>query len=107
MVRPPCCTGLNVKKGLWNNEKEDAKIPAYVSKHGTRNWTEVSKKAGLKRYGKSCRLRWTNHLRPDLKHESFTPEEEELIIRLHAAIGSRPNHHNSAIFSAGGDAISG
>jgi len=45
--------------------------------------------AGLNRCGKSCRLRWTNYLRPDLKHDSFTPQEEELIINLHGAIGSR------------------
>lgn len=45
--------------------------------------------AGLNRCGKSCRLRWTNYLRPDLKHESFTPEEEQLIIDFHKAIGSR------------------
>ncbi|KAK6261557.1 hypothetical protein QUC31_007373 [Theobroma cacao] len=88
MVRPPCCDKLNVKKGLWT-EEEDAKILAYVSKHGTGNWTAVPKKAGLRRCGKSCRLRWTNYLRPDLKRESFAPQEEELIIRLHAAIGSR------------------
>nr|DAD34749.1 TPA_asm: hypothetical protein HUJ06_005389 [Nelumbo nucifera] len=78
MGRPPCCDKSNVKRGLWT-EEEDAKILAYVSKHGT----------GLKRCGKSCRLRWTNYLRPDLKHESFTPQEEELIINLHQAIGSR------------------
>lgn len=88
MVRPPCCDKLNVKKGPWTAE-EDAKILAYVSKHGTGNWTSVPKKAGLRRCGKSCRLRWTNYLRPDLKHESFTPQEEELIVNLHAAIGSR------------------
>ncbi|XP_057951984.1 transcription factor MYB35-like [Malania oleifera] len=49
----------------------------------------VPKKEGLRRCGKSCRLRWTNYLRSDLKHGNFTPQEEELIIRLHAAIGSR------------------
>lgn len=45
MVRPPCCDKMNVKKGLWT-EEEDAKILAYVSKHGTGNWTAVPKKAG-------------------------------------------------------------
>ncbi|RZC93203.1 hypothetical protein C5167_029179 [Papaver somniferum] len=88
MGRPPCCDKTNVKRGLWTAE-EDAKILAYVSRHGTGNWTAVPKKAGLKRCGKSCRLRWTNYLRPDLKHDTFTPQEEELIIRLHATIGSR------------------
>ncbi|KAK2663899.1 hypothetical protein Ddye_002473 [Dipteronia dyeriana] len=75
-------------RGIWTAE-EDAKILAYVSKHGAGNWTAVSKKAGLRRCGKSCRLRWTNYLRPDLKHDNFTLQEEEMIIRLHAAIGSR------------------
>ncbi|KAI4351551.1 hypothetical protein L6164_005908 [Bauhinia variegata] len=88
MGRPPCCDKSNVKRGLWTPE-EDAKILAYISNHGTGNWTLVPKKAGLNRCGKSCRLRWTNYLRPDLKHESFTPQEEELIINLHEAIGSR------------------
>ncbi|XP_058075562.1 transcription factor MYB35 [Magnolia sinica] len=88
MGRPPCCDKLNVKRGLWTAQ-EDAKLLVYMSTHGTGNWTSVPKKAGLKRCGKSCRLRWTNYLRPDLKHESFTPEEEQLIVNLHAAIGSR------------------
>ncbi|XP_028216190.1 transcription factor MYB35-like [Glycine soja] len=88
MGRPPCCDKSNVKRGLWTPE-EDAKILAYVANHGTGNWTLVPKKAGLKRCGKSCRLRWTNYLRPDLKHDGFTPQEEELIINLHGAIGSR------------------
>ncbi|KAL5980627.1 hypothetical protein ACLOJK_028535 [Asimina triloba] len=88
MGRPPCCDKSSVKKGLWTAD-EDAKILAYISTHGTGNWTAVPKKAGLKRCGKSCRLRWTNYLRPDLKHESFTPAEEQMIVSLHAAIGSR------------------
>lgn len=45
--------------------------------------------AGLNRCGKSCRLRWTNYLRPDLKHDGFSPEEEDLIINLHKIFGSR------------------
>ncbi|KAM5581508.1 transcription factor MYB35 [Rosa sericea] len=88
MGRPPCCDKSNVKRGLWT-AAEDAKLLACVSKHGVGNWTVVPKKAGLNRCGKSCRLRWTNYLRPDLKHDTFTPEEEEHIINLHKAIGSR------------------
>ncbi|GAB2289567.1 hypothetical protein Dimus_023877 [Dionaea muscipula] len=89
MVRPSRCHKVNVKKGPWT-EAEDAKMLACVSKHGTGNWTCIPKKAGLKRCGKSCRLRWTNYLRPDLKQDhGFTAEEEDLIIKLHAAIGSR------------------
>ncbi|GMN42410.1 hypothetical protein TIFTF001_011612 [Ficus carica] len=88
MGRPPCCDKSNVKRGLWTAE-EDAKILAHVSKHGVGNWTSVPMKAGLNRCGKSCRLRWTNYLRPDLNHNDFTPQEEEHIVNLHQAIGSR------------------
>ncbi|KAJ7945947.1 MYB transcription factor [Quillaja saponaria] len=87
MVRPPCCDKMNAKRGLWTAD-EDAKMIACISKHGPSNWTAVPKK-GLKRCGKSCRLRWNNYLKPDLQHDSFTPQEEELIVKLHAAIGSR------------------
>lgn len=45
--------------------------------------------SGLLRCGKSCRLRWTNYLRPDIKRGPFTPEEEKLVIQLHAILGNR------------------
>ncbi|MED6184007.1 hypothetical protein PIB30_043191 [Stylosanthes scabra] len=89
MVRSQCCDKISVKRDVWSRE-EDAKILASMSKHGSSNWTSVPKKTALKRCGKSCRLRWTNnYLRPDLKHDTFTSQEEDLIIKLHAAIGSR------------------
>ena len=44
---------------------------------------------GLNRCGKSCRLRWLNYLRPDIKRGNITEEEEELIIRLHKLLGNR------------------
>ncbi|KAE7997386.1 hypothetical protein FH972_002027 [Carpinus fangiana] len=45
--------------------------------------------AGLQRCGKSCRLRWVNYLRPDLKRGSFSPQEEALVIELHSILGNR------------------
>lgn len=45
--------------------------------------------AGLKRCGKSCRLRWMNYLRPNLKRGNYSKEEEETIIRLHESLGNR------------------
>ncbi|XVF63312.1 hypothetical protein PTKIN_Ptkin09bG0077700 [Pterospermum kingtungense] len=44
---------------------------------------------GLLRCGKSCRLRWINYLRPDLKRGNFTEEEDELIIKLHSLLGNK------------------
>ena len=45
--------------------------------------------SGLLRCGKSCRLRWINYLRPDLKRGNFAEDEEDLIIKLHALLGNR------------------
>ncbi|GAB4845544.1 hypothetical protein Ancab_038949 [Ancistrocladus abbreviatus] len=88
MVKVFCGDKMNVKRRCYR-EEEDVNMQACVSKHGTNNWSSVPKKAGLKRYGKSCKLRWNNCPTPASKHESFTSQEEELIIKLHAAIGSR------------------
>ncbi|KAH8947578.1 hypothetical protein BDL97_11G049700 [Sphagnum fallax] len=88
MGRAPCCEKDNVKRGPWTPE-EDAKLLACIAQHGTGSWRTLPKKAGLQRCGKSCRLRWTNYLRPDLKHGRFTDHEEKLIVNLHAALGSR------------------
>ncbi|KAH7442860.1 hypothetical protein KP509_02G004600 [Ceratopteris richardii] len=77
-----------MKKGPWT-AAEDALLIAYIEKHGEGNWNAVQKLSGVSRCGKSCRLRWTNHLKPDLKKGSFTPEEERTIILHHAALGNR------------------
>ncbi|KAK8657698.1 hypothetical protein V6N13_035925 [Hibiscus sabdariffa] len=44
---------------------------------------------GLRRCGKSCRLRWINYLRPDIKRGHFTLQEQKTIIQLHALLGNR------------------
>lgn len=77
-----------LKKGPWTSA-EDAILVDYVNKHGEGNWNAVQKHSGLYRCGKSCRLRWANHLRPDLKKGAFTPEEERRIIELHSKMGNK------------------
>nr|UBX89880.1 transcription factor MYB80 [Gerbera hybrid cultivar] len=88
MGRIPCCEKESVKKGQWTPE-EDHKLSSYIAQHGTRNWRLIPKNAGLQRCGKSCRLRWTNYLRPDLKHGQFSDAEEQIIVRLHSVLGNR------------------
>ncbi|KAI9086297.1 hypothetical protein K1719_031751 [Acacia pycnantha] len=89
MGRAPCCDKANVKKGPWSPE-EDAQLKEYIEKHGTGgNWIALPQKAGLKRCGKSCRLRWLNYLRPDIKHGEFSDHEDRIICSLFASIGSR------------------
>ncbi|KAG7569432.1 Myb domain [Arabidopsis thaliana x Arabidopsis arenosa] len=89
MGRAPCCDKENVKRGPWSPE-EDAKLKDYIEKQGTGgNWIALPHKAGLRRCGKSCRLRWLNYLRPNIRHGDFTEEEDKIIYSLYASIGSR------------------
>ncbi|KAG6525292.1 transcription factor RAX2-like [Zingiber officinale] len=89
MGRAPCCDKASVKKGHWSPE-EDKQLKEYIEKHGTGgNWIALPHKAGLNRCGKSCRLRWLNYLRPNIKHGSFSDEEDRVITNLYASIGSR------------------
>ncbi|KAG9149438.1 hypothetical protein Leryth_003394 [Lithospermum erythrorhizon] len=78
------------RKGPWIAE-EDHKLIEYVKLHGEGRWNSVCRIAGLKRNGKSCRLRWVNYLRPDLKKGQLTPQEEKIIVELHARWGNRWN----------------
>lgn len=77
-----------LKKGPWT-AFEDEMLREYVMKHGEGNWNSVQKNSGLARCGKSCRLRWANHLRPNLKKGAFSKEEEEIIVHLHAKLGNK------------------
>ncbi|KAG8384678.1 hypothetical protein BUALT_Bualt04G0143000 [Buddleja alternifolia] len=88
MGRSPCCDKIGLKKGPWTPE-EDQKLLAYIEEHGHGSWRALPAKAGLQRCGKSCRLRWTNYLRPDIKRGKFSLQEEQTIIQLHALLGNR------------------
>ncbi|KAF5739949.1 putative transcription factor [Tripterygium wilfordii] len=88
MGRHSCCYKQKLRKGLWSPE-EDGKLLNYITKNGHGCWSSVPKLAGLQRCGKSCRLRWINYLRPDLKRGAFSQQEENLIIELHAVLGNR------------------
>ncbi|XP_061368285.1 transcription factor WER-like [Gastrolobium bilobum] len=75
-------------KGAWNPE-EDQKLVQCIEIHGAKRWKTVAAKSGLNRCGKSCRLRWLNYLRPNIKRGNISDEEEDLIIRLHRLLGNR------------------
>ncbi|XP_027127025.2 transcription factor MYB102-like [Coffea arabica] len=88
MGRSPCCDKNGLKKGPWTPE-EDLKLIQHIQIHGAGNWRTLPKNSGLQRCGKSCRLRWTNYLRPDIKRGRFSFEEEETIIQLHSVLGNK------------------
>ncbi|KAI4331293.1 hypothetical protein MLD38_029491 [Melastoma candidum] len=82
----PIAKQLN--RGAWTPE-EDKKLAEVIAVHGAKRWRAVAAKAGLKRCGKSCRLRWMNYLRPNIKRGNITDQEEDLILRLHKLLGNR------------------
>ncbi|KAF3335484.1 myb-related protein Zm1-like protein [Carex littledalei] len=88
MGRAPCCSKVGLNKGAWTPQ-EDLRLITYIQQYGHSNWRALPKLAGLKRCGKSCRLRWINYLRPDIKRGNFTQEEEETIIKLHNKLGNK------------------
>ncbi|KAH6759368.1 myb domain protein 43 [Perilla frutescens var. frutescens] len=88
MGRQPCCNKVGVKKGPWSAE-EDRKLIDFILTNGQCCWRAVPKLAGLLRCGKSCRLRWTNYLRPDVKRGLLSEYEEKIVIDLHAQLGNR------------------
>ncbi|RLM80618.1 MYB transcription factor [Panicum miliaceum] len=89
MGRAPCCDRTKgLKKGPWTSE-EDKLLVDYIQSNGHGSWRLLPKLAGLNRCGKSCRLRWTNYLRPDIKRGPFSPEEQKSIVQLHAIVGNK------------------
>ncbi|KAJ3676663.1 hypothetical protein LUZ60_004075 [Juncus effusus] len=104
------------RKGPWT-EQEDLQLVWFVRLFGERRWDFLAKVsglsgggflgvflsdfnkfgslclaiiyAGLNRTGKSCRLRWVNYLHPGLKRGRMTPQEEQLVLDLHAKWGNR------------------
>ncbi|KAJ0693642.1 putative transcription factor MYB family [Helianthus annuus] len=88
MGRQPCCDKVGLKQGPWTAD-EDKKLINFILTNGQCCWRAVPKLAGLLRCGKSCRLRWTNYLRPDLKRGLLSEYEEKMVIDLHAQLGNR------------------
>nr|ALP48586.1 light areas 1 [Erythranthe lewisii] len=88
MGRTPCCEKTGLKRGKWTAE-EDEKLINYIKANGDGSWRSLPKNAGLLRCGKSCRLRWINYLKEDVKRGNFTVDEEETIVKLHKNLGNR------------------
>ncbi|XP_030476249.1 transcription factor MYB8-like isoform X1 [Syzygium oleosum] len=89
MGRSPCCAKHGVNRGAWSND-EDQILTDYVTHHGEGKWRKVAQNAeGLNRCHKSCRVRWLNYLKPGIKRGAISPDEEDLIIRLHRLLGNR------------------
>lgn len=78
----------DLRRGPWTVD-EDLTLMNYIANHGEGRWNSLARSAGLKRTGKSCRLRWLNYLRPDVRRGNITLEEQLLILELHSRWGNR------------------
>ncbi|KAB5574185.1 hypothetical protein DKX38_001379 [Salix brachista] len=77
-----------MERGAWTAE-EDRKLAEVIEIHGAKRWRTIASRADLNRCGKSCRLRWLNYLRPNIKRGNISDQEEDLIFRLHKLLGNR------------------
>nr|QRM13298.1 MYB1 [Dimocarpus longan] len=79
---------IGVRKGAWT-EEEDNLLKKCIEIYGEQKWHQVPVRAGLNRCRKSCRLRWLNYLKPNIKRGEFMEDEVDLILRLHKLLGNR------------------
>ncbi|CAL5434702.1 unnamed protein product [Camellia sinensis] len=82
------CTKKRPNRGSWTAE-EDQKLSQAIETYGSKRWESIAVKAGLSHGGKSCRLRWLNYLRPNIKKGNISDQEKDLILRLHKLLGNR------------------
>ncbi|XP_059451625.1 transcription factor MYB114-like [Corylus avellana] len=79
---------FGVRKGAWT-EEEDILLRQCVENYGEGQWFQIPHRAGLNRCRKSCRMRWLNYLKPNVKRGGFAADEVDLIIRLHKLLRNR------------------
>ncbi|KAF3336613.1 MYB transcription factor-like protein [Carex littledalei] len=77
----------NMVKGQWTLE-EDRRLIKLVEKHGIRKWSHIAQMLPG-RIGKQCRERWHNHLRPNIKKDSWNEEEDKVLIEAHKEVGNK------------------
>ncbi|MCO5568908.1 hypothetical protein L7F22_022610 [Adiantum nelumboides] len=90
---------MKMRKGLWSPD-EDEKLSRCIAMYMNGSWSDIARKAGVQRCGKSCRRRWMNHLRPDLKRGRFTPTEISRVVELHNTLGNSTPHQQFVITPA-------
>ncbi|KAF7819816.1 transcription factor MYB118-like [Senna tora] len=77
----------DIVKGQWTPE-EDRMLMQLVDQLGVKKWSQVAQALGG-RMGKQCRERWHNHLRPDIRKDAWTEEEDMILIQAHKELGNK------------------
>nr|QSD99574.1 MYB family transcription factor [Melilotus albus] len=77
----------SIIKGQWTQD-EDRILFQLVNKSELTNWSQIATLING-RTGKQCRERWYNHFRPDIKKESWSEEEDRILIEAHKIVGNK------------------
>ncbi|XP_017417924.1 uncharacterized protein LOC108328553 [Vigna angularis] len=77
----------NIIKGQWSAE-EDSVLVQLVKRFGIKKWSHIARLLNG-RVGKQCRERWHNHLRPNIRKESWSEEEDKILIEAHKELGNK------------------
>ncbi|KAE9612052.1 putative transcription factor MYB-HB-like family [Lupinus albus] len=59
-----------------------------VRRFGLKKWSHIAKLLNG-RVGKQCRERWFNHLRPNIRKDSWSEEEDLILIEAHKVVGNK------------------
>ncbi|XP_061359610.1 transcription factor MYB118-like [Gastrolobium bilobum] len=77
----------NIIKGTWTHD-EDRVLVELVDRYGMKKWSQIANFLEG-RAGKQCRERWLNHLRPNIRKDPWTIEEDMMLIRCHQEVGNK------------------
>ncbi|KAK4603632.1 hypothetical protein RGQ29_012228 [Quercus rubra] len=77
----------NIIKGQWTPQ-EDRLLVQLVDRFGIKKWSQIARII-TGRVGKQCRERWHNHLRPDIRKDNWTEEEDRILIEAHKQMGNK------------------
>ncbi|OIW13093.1 hypothetical protein TanjilG_08126 [Lupinus angustifolius] len=77
----------NTIKSQWTPD-EDRVLVESVRRFGLKKWSHIAKLLDG-RVGKQCRERWFNHLRPNIRKDSWSEEEDLILIEAHKNVGNK------------------
>ena len=80
-------TQLNKTVNEWTAE-EDERFTKQIQICGTHNWKIIAEHFAGKS-AKHCRLRWHNHLNPDIKRIGWSREEDQILLQYHRQLGNK------------------
>jgi Myb-like DNA-binding domain len=82
------CFPIQDQASMSVHNRNHVKLCRMVEEHGEGSWSSIAKSFSG-RIGKQCRERWHNQLRPDIRRDAWTDEEEALLAEAHARLGNK------------------